>query len=333
MHRYLAVLAALLISVSSLFAQEALQRGDVVAQSVEFNHFLTHPFNPGIDLAVTDSNGIRKSAGPTELPEARSFAASPDGTRLFAVVPRGVAVWRAGESGYTEYLRGFGIFGEMVMLRSGEILVAAFDSVLLPAKLLKVNESGNIVWERRLAPPEGTSLLPFPEHMELLADECTLAWSLNRTYSDIRYTYPHRPLDFRRIRGFNLCTNERTPDVLVLPDDVTEIRAFRQLPNGDFLVATEYDVRRLTRSGTQIAVYDAIPPLETEFTISTIALTPDATGVWIARGPIVERIDFAAPDVAAARFELKHRNDTMAFAVAGEGRAALQFPRRRATRK
>ena len=303
-----AVVLALLLGFSAS-AQSVLERGDVLVSS---NTVLIGPeLIPRVEIHILSAAGVRKSPFNVNvngrLPRITAFYA-PD--RLFITSDSEVLVSsdaRKVDASYLGELR-LRTLGEIVPMRSGNLLVMEFLESKLAPRLVRFTASGDVVWVREFVPFVDAA---YPvKRIELLADQCTLAWISGA---------PILRSERQKVRGFNICTNQPAADVLLFPDEVRTLEAIRQLPNGDFLIATGSDVRRFDRFGNQLAVY----PVEAEF----LALTPDASGFWAARRDQLVRVQFATPDQVAVRTTW---SGIYALAVVGEWRASAQLARRRA---
>lgn len=315
---------------------QPFQRGDVIVQSERSQSCIPERCVPHVDVAVFDASGAQK-----ELNEYRSETDQFPPSRGFLVT--GGVLYAASSNHYRNEFNAFvGVSadartvsadylkeqmliapGELLQMRSGELLLAEESVWDHYPRLIKFTRDGQFLGAHYL-PPVSTEIgarYNGARFIELLADQCTVVWTLGEKFEWDRLS------NARRIRAFNICTNAAAPDLFMLPEDAAGAAGIRQLPNGDFLVATFDDVRRFDRTGKQLAIY-RIPAYH-------LALTPDANGFWVAKDTLVARVDLAAPNAAAAVAVLQPAAFTVsAMTVVGEWRAALQalVTRRRATR-
>ncbi|HJQ36501.1 MAG TPA: hypothetical protein VKB93_05135 [Thermoanaerobaculia bacterium] len=334
MHRASAVLVFLLCAAAA-HAQTAFQRGDVIAQTDRGGPPIFPEYKPVIDMSVFDRAGARKAfyeSGSTIEQFPRSHGLLVTGGLLYAAyanqyrhpIEGFVAVSPDARTVTAEYLKEQKLLGlaDLLQMRSGNLLLS--DEDVYPnkfPKLVQFTRDGKFLGASYLPPVtlEGGAQYKGARFIELLADQCTVAWTLGEPFRvDPRSRSRH-------IRAFNICTNRPLADLFVLPDDTVGAAAIRQLPNGDFLVATFDDVRRFDRAGKQLAVYP-VPAFH-------LALTPDANGFWAGKDWNLQRVDFAAPDTVAA-VAVVPLPGVSAMTVVDEWRAALQpvVTRRRATR-
>jgi hypothetical protein len=317
------VLLILLITALPFYAQTALQRGDVLVQATEDNALLLSPFTPIIEMIVLDASGARKSyvqeKASVGFPAARGLVA-PTPDRLFGTNRTSVIASFDARSVVSQLLVGSGLtdLSDLVAMRSGDLLTAegtTRDNYIAP-RLARFTRDGVLLSTHALPPvAEGMFKAPIyrgPFFMDLLADQCTVAWTIGLGESDLL-----------RVRAFNICTNQPAADLVNVrirhmgyPIVAAAVRA---LPNGDFLVGTNIGVLRFDRSGKQVAAYDRAADLYASY---YLALTPDGSGFWTGAFRELRRIDFAKPDVVAVR--VKTEESINALAVVGEWRAALQ---------
>jgi hypothetical protein len=161
--------------------------------------------------------------------------------------------------------------------------------------------------------------------LELLADQCTLAWV------PIFYDNAAMYLDSSRlsvIRKFDICANKPAGDVLLTPAPGGLLKSVRQLANGDFLVATGLEAGRFDAKGNLVRWY---PRVLYDFIVG-MALTPDGSGFWLVDRARLIRFDFASPQqpavnvVAVVSYNPSEPISAQELSVAGEWRAALQPP-------
>ena len=356
-YRHISLLAAAYLLVSwAALAQPSLERGDVIVQTVLPNWYIDPHFAGPVQVFVFDANGVEKpifptvkyaynAPGPNDLPVVPSLIArTPDaffgtaarrtGTGSDTRSDRFVA-WRKGSNAFSEQVHGRTLVGELAPMRSGDFLAVSWKEGA-PHEIVRFNSQFGIVSTHDLPPPADIRPLqyygfPLPQYMELLADQCTLAWVMPSWWGEARLTKPNPPVDILRILGFNVCTNEQVPDLLALPANARFAGPFRQLPNGDFLIGTgDFRLHRYDGSGKEVAVYGYGWPTWTEEVegITAIALTPDASGVWLGRNGFIERFDFAGSrEVPAVRIMVPRQ--IRMIAVVGEWRAATNPVKRR----
>jgi|SRR6185436_1288500 len=300
-------------------ARVVLERGDVVLQTAFNGGGFIDGTPPPERLAFYDDFGTEKKLAFPELTAVRGIFAPEPERVLVTTSSRAVYVVRDGVR--AEAIRGLSLQspGEIVPMRSGDLLIAeSFTSHTKP-RIVQIDASGRIVRDRTLTdvPAEGMHDYYGVGHMELLADQCTVVWN-SADFGLVRLR-----AQSLRVRRYDICTGTTLPDLLTLPFD-SEPGSLRQLPGGDLLIATGNDVRRYDLGGTLRATY----PVPATF----VALTPDASGFRAANRYYVYHVDFAAPQLIAAQFPIEARLG-LGIAVVGEWRSALQFPKRRAGRK
>lgn len=321
--RRTALLALLLLAISARAQTLALQRGDVIAQSRPFNSLLVYP-PPGDEAAIADSFGIPKSgAAALGLPKyfGTTGLAFVDQNRAIYTTADGVFEWRAGLGASTVNVSLRILYGgEILRTRGGDLLIAELFRVNGKPRIVRFTPAGNVlsVYEIAGAPLYTGMQYAGVAHMDLLADQCTLLWTPN---TGTRY----------QVHTLDICTGSAKADFLNVTwqfeSDIEQIGSIRALPNGDVLIATQKDVRRFDPAGKKVATYKtpepAVPPLSAE---TLLALTPDASGVWIGRYNLIHRIDFASPSSPSATFMTNESTGLFALSVAGEWRAAQQPP-------
>lgn len=335
--RRASVALAFFLSTIAANAQTNFQRGDVIAQSELGGNCIPERCVPHVDMAVFDASGAQKDffGFPSErdqFPPSQGFLVT--GGVLYAAHTNSM---RAPFEGFivvspdartvsAEYLkdRSLVLPGDLLQMRSGELLLAEEGAYQREfPKLIRFSRDGKVAGAHYLPPVtmELGARYNGPRFIELLADQCTVAWTLGERFEQDRLS------NARRIRAFDICTNRPVADLFVLPEDAEGAAGIRQLPNGDFLVATIGDVRRFDRTGKQLAVYH-VPAYH-------LVLTPDANGFWAGKDTSVVRVDFAAPNTVAAVAVLQpSAYRVSAMTVVGEWRAALQpvVTKRRAAR-
>ncbi|HEX2122864.1 MAG TPA: hypothetical protein VHL59_14630 [Thermoanaerobaculia bacterium] len=317
--RRAALTAFALVVAASAQAQSLLARGDVLVQISETGASIdeTPPESALIQYAP---DGTEKRKLPRAL-EARYGLLTPSPNRLLSSQFGSVVISDDASTIADRVLESLNLreLSEVVTNRAGELFVAETIGRArhLPARLVRFSAAGEVlrVYSLELL-PRGSSITwsAGPAHMELLADQCTLV-----------YTLGDELLDARRVMRFDVCTGHPMPDLLALAPRFGMGGSVRQLPNGDILIATARDVRRFDSSGKLVLVY-RVPAVR-------IALTPEATGFWFADNFFLQRIDFANPDVIAERVVLPPLGNVLALAVVGEWRAAANFVKRRPVRK
>jgi len=315
-----ALLALLLVGIS--VHALTLQRGDVIAQIRPFNSLLVYP-PPGDEVAIADSFGLpRSDAASLGLPKyfgtgGLSFV---DQGRAIYSTQNGVFEWRAGLGASAVNLSLRVLYGgEILRTRSGDLLIAELFRYGGKPRIVRFTPAGDVLWIYEIADaPQYTGMqYAGVAHMELLADQCTLLWTPN---TGTRY----------QVHTIDICSGSAKADFLnatwQFESDIEQIGSIRALPNGDVLIATQKDVRRFDKSGKKVATYKApepliASPLDAE---TFLALTPDASGVWIGRYNLIHRIDFASPSSPPVTFMTNGGTSLFALGVAGEWRAAQQ---------
>lgn len=314
-----ALTVLVLVVAASAQAQSLLARGDVLVQVSESDASVD-PTPPESALILYAPDGTEKSRLPDAL-EARSGLLTPSPNRLLSSQFGSVVISEDASTVAGRLLQSLNLreLSEVVTNRAGELFVAETVSRArhLPARLVRFSAAGEVlrVYSLELL-PRGSSAgySAGPAHMELLADQCTLVYTLG---DDL--------FDARRVMRFDVCTGLPMPDLLALVPRFRVGGSVRQLPNGDILVATGRDVRRFDSSGTLVLVY-RVPAFR-------IALTPDANGFWFADNFFLQRIDFADPAEIAERVALPPLGNVRALSVVGEWRAATNFIKRRPVRR
>lgn len=332
----IALLALLFVTISVHAQTLTLERGDVIAQNrLIYSEILMYPPVTD-DVAVADSFGIPKPgvAFPDLSKHLGSGLFVVDQHRAIYSTSNGMFEWRAGGIGgssvslFLDFLYG----GEILRMRNGDLLIAEVSSLIGVGRplIVRVTPAGEVrgIYAIADAPMRTETEYAGVAHMDLLADQCTLLWTPN---TKVR----------RQVRTFDICSGSEKADFLdatpQFESDIQRIGSIRALPNGDVLIATQKDVRRFDRSGKKVATYKTpetifIEPPDAD---TLLALTPDASGVWIGRYFQTQRIDFASPSSPAVLFQTNAGAYLFALGVIGEWRAAEQpppVPKRRSVR-
>jgi len=330
--RSFSVVLAFLIAAGTVHGETLFERGDVVVQSSASSPF-GPPYPDYADLSVADSFGQEKAIdGRFELPPFAGGLLFLDQQRALYVGPLGVTSWTDGISVRSVFLGPLNLHatGEILQMRSGDLITAERYRLGGLPRIVRFNSSGDVLWVYELtgAPPRAWYFGSEPnsfvgaEHFDVLRDQCTLLWTPGPSAARNGGI---------RVRVFDICTGRAASDFTTLPPEIEQLGAIRALPNGDVLIATPVDIRRFNAAGQQVAEYRA-PVLFGRLMSSAptfLALTPDASGFWAAVGDAVQRIDFASPDLIAARFRMDSGGTINLLAVVGEWRASLATPRRR----
>ena len=309
-----AVVAALILTLSAAALPAAgdsmFRRGSVWVETGSD----VWVFQPGWDYAVAGGgNLLIHESVPWTGPGGQFFAPAPN--QILFHHQRTMYVWDAiprlansGETGYVPLFASDALLGEIAP-RGGNFLVAG-------AALIEFNLRGRVT---EYALPERAS------HIEVLADRCTLLYTLGAA----------APGD-RRVRRFNLCTRQQEPDfaTLLFSDYAGAIRA---LPGGDVLVANGAGVLRYTAAGSLLRMYDA--PGATH-----IALNQDGTEFWagviedevaslrrfeLTNPAAVQHVQLGNPGMQSLFVPAKVTD----LVVSGEWRAAAGTPRTRSVRR
>jgi len=214
-----------------------------------------------------------------------------------------------------------------IRTRAGEYIVGE-QGTSFP-RIAKYDESGDHVTV--YSPPFEIAVRGVLS-LELFADQCTLAWVPEFIFNASMYLDSSR---LHAIRKFDICTNKPAGDVLLTPEPTGELKAVRQLANGDLLVVTGIEVARYDANGKLVRAY---PRVLYDFIVG-MALTPDGSGFWLVDRAHLVRFDFAAPQqpavnvVAVVSYNPSEPLSAQGLSVVGEWRAALQpppaIPRRR----
>jgi len=287
-----AVVTLLLLALTAS-AQTPFTTGDVlVLEPFGWFDFYYPP-----TVTVVDANGNVKAALPRTLPfDNMLLAQAPD--LLWSSDSSGVLLSRDGATLAGRFLTSLQLdrLAGIAPLRSGNLLVAEAARSLVPG-FVELTQSGDLVAVHALPPLHGLNGVA---GFEPLADSCGIAWTMYGS---------------RTVRVFDLCTDRARPDLFTIAEADGFPYLVRQLPGGEFLMATERRVLRVTAAGAPVATYDAAA--------SFLALTPDGTGFWWidARDSTLRRLDFAAPNEV---FRLKSSFQANGLTVAGEWRASLQ---------
>jgi hypothetical protein len=294
----------LLLALTLPAAAQPLVRGEVIIETVEHSAFGTtqyHLFShtPGQLFAFPTVFGDLpfEIAGPAPLRAA--------GNSLFLGDGRTIYFWRGAE--LVPVLQDGNEISEIAPMRNGNFLAAArFGPALIEFNL------GGRVREHDF---------PGAEHIELLADQCTLLYSRGSLGDAV-----HR---------MNLCTGEQLADFATLGTGYAG--AVRQLPGGDILVADGRGVSRYTAHGSFVRFY--------AFSGAThIALIANGTAFYaagIAEGiGELRTFDVDHPAhvqtvvLAGPRSHRLVRTDRVTdLMVAGEWRASAPAARRRSVRQ
>ena len=310
--RRAALLLALLLANASLLAQ-SLQRGDVVFQPQVLASVDTTPRGPG-QLSHFSADAERRQDLPPSVGTSQGVLASAAG-RMLVVQGTTIALSLDGSTVADRIALPTNTnLGELVRNRAGDLFVAETSGSAsgIAARLFRIDANGDVTATYQIPFARGFSPRG-PAHIELLADQCTLLYTLG---SDV--------LSVRRVFRYNVCAGRALSDFAALEGYVPYAGGIRQLPSGDVLVATGLDVRRFTSAGTQIASYP-IPAV-------AIALTPDANGFWAVSPYELLRIDFERPVYIAARVRIPSPFYSGALGVVGEWRAGSAPARTRSVR-
>ena len=320
-----ALLALLFVEISVHAQTLTLQRGDVIVQGQTYNTLLLYP-PPGDLVVIADSFGIpRTGAFSLGLPKyfGQGGLSFVDENRAFYATDDGMFEWRARLALRSINLSlRFPSGGEILRTRSGDLLIGELYRFGGKARIVRFTPAGDVLWIYEIADAQPLSTYfgmqyPGVAHMDLLA-ECTLLWTPN---TGTRY----------QVHTLDICTGSAKADFLNVTwqfeSDIEQIGSIRALPNGDVLIATQKDVRRFDRTGRKVATYPAPESwISDQRTETLLALTPDASGVWISRDKLIHRIDFASPSSPAVTFTTGSSAFFFALGVAGEWRAAQQPP-------
>lgn len=333
--RRIALLVLLLAAISVHPQTLTLERGDVIAQISACSARDLSPC-PANELVIADSFGIPKPGTVPGLPKyfgpyglffvdaSRAIYTSFTNGRY------GLFEWRAGLGGSASSALVDEGGTETLRMRNGDLLTAIYISALSKPAIMRFTLAGDMLRIYAIPDMPVFTGIQYPNgigspgvaRMELLADQCTLLWTPN--------TIGHFP-----VHTLDICSGsakalflDPTPQ---FESDIERIGSIRALPNGDVLIATQKDVRRFDRTGKKVATYQAPATFGSD---TLLALTPDASGVWIGRDRLVHRIDFASPSSPAATFLTKELTHLIALSVIGEWRASEQplIPRRRSVR-
>lgn len=288
--------AALLIAALTTSDVTALERGDVTVHVgiVKDNLCCDH------ESAVFDAHGNRKNL---EAPWPSGPAPNWDEIPLYS--PRTNAA----------------------PMRSGSWVIGAVKSSLF--HLLRYDAEGHVVDDDVLPAEPPPHYLTSMGEVEVLSDQCTVAYTMFFNSQEANEMVP--PVRHRTLRGYDMCNN-RSLDLVVLPEGSATPSNVRQLPNGDLVMTAGREVLRVNRAGNIVKRWP-VPAYK-------FALTPGGDGFWttmvVCGGPAscpqhLVRFDFAAPPVPVVDIELP--GGIIYLTVTGEYRAALQppaSPRRRA---
>jgi hypothetical protein len=168
--------------------------------------------------------------------------------------------------GVTEIFRDDAELGEIAPMRSGRFLVAErrVDG-LRDARLIEFDRHGIVTtysFPRLIDWSSGGNTIG-AHHIELLADQCTVLYTLGDDH-----------VANARVGRLNICTHEAQPDFAALAEG-EYAGAIRQLPNGEVVVA----------NGSALLRFDATGALlERSYVsgITHIALSADGSTVWSA---------------------------------------------------
>ena len=159
--------------------------------------------------------------------------------------------------GYSDIFTDDADLGEIAPMRSGHFLVPErSNDRARGAKLIEFNVQGRVAEYRFPEVVENDRAIG-AEHIELLADECTLLYAAGN-----------------RVARFNICTRQAESDFAALSAGESA-GSIRQLPNGDVLVASGSAVLQFTAAGALLRGYPFLG-------VTHLALTPDGAAFWAA---------------------------------------------------
>jgi hypothetical protein len=177
-------------------------------------------------------------------------------------------VFTAPGLGYTEIFKAGAELGEIAPMRSGNFLVAERSADRARgAKLIEFNRNGIVAeypFPEVVAMPLTANRVLGASHIELLADQCTVLYTLG---SDDRVSRP-------AVRRLNICTGQPEPDFAPLLVD-EHAGSIRQLANGDIVVANGMVIHQFTSTGSLIR--------SRQFPgVTHLANAPDGKTFWAA---------------------------------------------------
>ncbi len=217
-------------------------------------YFETWQYEPQWSYAVAAGGSLLIYKSVPYLGAGHFFVPAPN--EIVFHSDRTVSVWDGvwrnfGEPGlgYTEIFHDDAAdLGEIAPMRSGLFLVPELGTN--NAKVIAFTLQGRV------------AEYPFPngigaEHIELLADQCTLLYGLGN-----------------RVARMSLCTGQALADFAALAAGQT-VGAIRKTPNGDVLVADGSQVLRFNAGGALLMTYPFAG-------VTHIALTLDGNSFWAA---------------------------------------------------
>jgi hypothetical protein len=192
----------------------------------------------------------------------------PAPTRILFHHHRTVSVWdgvlrysNEPGKGYDDIFTDDTELSEIAPSRAGRYLVAErWHDSARGAKLIEFDLHGAVA-EYRLPQVVVNDRALGAVHIELLADQCT-----------VLYTLGNDEPNGNHVRRFNICTNEAQSDFALLVAG-QYAGAIRQLPNGDVLVANGNVILRLTSTGSLIRSYELSG-------VTHLALSSDGRTFW-----------------------------------------------------
>src|SRR6185436_12201846 len=179
------------------------------------------------EVTVIDANGDVKATLPRTLPfDNALLAQAPD--RLWSTDRDGVLLSRDGATLAGRFLTQLrlGPLAGIAPLRSGNLLTTEASRSLLPG-FVEFTQWGDLVAVHALPPLHGLNGVA---GFEPLADSCGVAWTMRGS---------------RTVRVFDICTDRARPDLFTIAEADGFPYLVRQLPGGEFLMATERRVLRV----------------------------------------------------------------------------------------
>lgn len=202
-------------------------------------------------------------------------------------VPR---LYNEAGKGYTEIFAEETELGEIAPMRSGNFLVPQrWNDRERGAKLIEFNVRGRVA---EYAFPEvidpATNRALGATHIELLADQCTVLYTLGN-----------------RVARLNICTGQAQTDFATLVAG-EHAGSIRQLPNGDVLVANGSAILQFTSAGSLRRTY-SFPG------VTHLALTADGKAFW-------------AGGVFLGKAELRRFDPEQSVQLGNDGMQTLMVP-------
>jgi hypothetical protein len=265
----------------------AANRGDVEFEHSATNPFLSKPFYESWEFNRQWDYAMASDAWPLiykTVPylDGPGHFLIPATNEIIFHSERTVSYWDGiphifsePGKGYSDIFTDDAELGEVAPMRSGHFLVPErSNDRARSAKLIEFNVQGRVAEYRFPEVVENDRAIG-AEHIELLADECTLLYGAGN-----------------RVARFNICTRQAESDFATLSAGESA-GSIRQLPNGDVLVASGSAVLQFTTAGALLRSYPFLG-------VTHLALTPDGAAFW-AGGVFADKAELRLYENGSAR--------------------------------